>query len=290
MRCELTIVIVAYRCDELLAQCLDSLAPQIDAVGARVVVVDNGSSAPTAALVGHYAFATRVDPGANVGFARANNLVLAGVEEGDVLLLNPDTVVPDGALAAALAALHARPEVGVVGPKLVRPDGTLDHACKRGFPTPASSSAYFLRLDRLFPRSPRLGAYRASTLDPDAEGYVDAVNGAFMLVRGAALRAVGPLDEAFWMYGEDLDWCYRFHRAGWRVLYLPEPVTHVKWGSSSRFRDGRATWAFHRAMWLFYRKHHARAASAPVGALIFAAIHLKLTVALARNAVARRLL
>jgi hypothetical protein len=200
--------------------------------------------------------------------------------EGQVLLLlNPDTVVPRGGLQQAIAALEARSEVGMLGCKLVRPSGELDHACKRGIPSPLSSAAYFLGLHRWSWATRRVfvsTAYTAEHLGEDEAGEVGAINGAFMLVRRAALMDVGPLDETFWMYGEDLDWCLRFWNAGWGVYYWPGvSVVHVKSGSAGAVRSLKANRAFHQAMWLFYRKHQARGGISPVDFVVFIGILLR---------------
>jgi hypothetical protein len=214
---------------------------------------------------------------ANVGFAAANNVGLAEIDTECVLLLNPDTVVPRVGLRSALDAMAHSPRVGMIGCKLVRPDGSLDHACKRGFPTPLSALMYFLNLHRLFPRSATTTSYVGGAQPADEAGLVDAVNGAFMLVRKRARDEVGLLDERFWMYGEDLDWCFRFWEAGWHVLYWPELiVVHVKGGSSTSTRSWRVNKAFHDAMWLFYAKHQAARSRRVVRWAIRLAIYAKL--------------
>jgi GT2 family glycosyltransferase len=205
-----------------------------------------------------------------------------------VLLLNHDTVVPPHALERAVEALDARPEVGMLGCKLVQPDGRLDKACKRGIPTPLGSLAYFTGLSRLAPRSRRLASYTAGHVGDDETAVVDAVNGAFMLVRREALDDVGLLDERYWLYMEDLDWCYRFALHGWPVLYWPEvEVVHVKGASSGRLRRWRTNYAFHRGMWLFYRTHQAPHRPRPVTAAVWLAIWSKLAVSATSSAVRR---
>jgi hypothetical protein len=149
--------------------------------------------------------------------------------------------------------------------------------------------AYFPGLSRLRPESPRLARYMAGHLSPDQASPVDAVNGAFMLVRREALAQVGPLDEDFWLYMEDLDWCYRFWEAGWPVLYWPgAEVVHVKGGSATKNRSWRANHAFHRGMWLFYRKHYLANRSPVVSGLVWLAVWGKLGMSAARSLVARR--
>jgi N-acetylglucosaminyl-diphospho-decaprenol L-rhamnosyltransferase len=140
-----------------------------------------------------------------------------------------------------------------------------------------------LGLSRLFPRSRRFGRYNLTYLDPDLPAEVDSVVGAFMMVRGAAARQVGLLDETFFMYGEDLDWAYRMKGRGWKVLYNPDVVVlHHKGASSSR-NLRKATVEFYRAMHIFYRKHYAAGTNFPLGLLIVGAIWLKCGLSLAAN-------
>jgi N-acetylglucosaminyl-diphospho-decaprenol L-rhamnosyltransferase len=277
----LSVVIVSYRCRDLLADCLASLDAERRLVPMRVVVVDNDSRDGTlASLRRDFPWVEAIDAGANLGFSRANNLVLAGVRTEFVLLLNPDTVVIPGALAASLDALASRPGIGMLGCKLVKADGSLDHACKRGFPTLLSALGHFSGVGR--------GGYTAGHLGEDEEGPVDAINGAFMLVRRSALEAVGLLDEDFWMYGEDLDWCWRFWHAGWPVLYWPgATVRHLKGGSSGPARTWRTNLEFHRSMAIFYRKHYAADHAAVVNVAVQAGIWVKLGLSASRSAMRR---
>jgi len=172
--------------------------------------------------------------------------------------------------------------VGMLGCKLVRLDGSLDKACKRGFPTPLSSLYYFTGITRFASRSPRFAQYTAGHIAEDEAAFVDAVNGAFMLVRREALDAVGLLDERYWLYMEDLDWCYRFSQCGWPVLYWPEvEVIHVKAGSSGHPRRWRANYAFHRGMWLFYRTHYASKHHPLVTVLVWFGVWSKLIISAA---------
>ncbi|MDF1512767.1 MAG: glycosyltransferase family 2 protein, partial [Anaerolineae bacterium] len=145
----------------------------------------------------------------------------------------------------------------VVGPKLVRLDGSLDKACKRSFPTPEVSFYRLIGLSRLFPKHHRFGKYNLTYLDEDQIAEVDSVVGAFMLIRRDAIEKVGLLDETFFMYGEDLDWSYRIKEAGYRVMYFPEvTVLHIKRASSRQFPRSKVE--FWRAMEIFYRKYYAQ--------------------------------
>ena len=165
----------------------------------------------------------------NIGFSAANNLVLRESDADFVLLLNPDTEVYAGTLDAALARLRSDRRIGMVGCKLVTESGALDHACKRSFPTPAERPG---PLHRTRPLPGMWPGRSASTAQPTSTttklGEVDAINGAFMLCRAEAVREVGLLDEGYWLYMEDLDWCARFWRAGWKIFYEPA------WGGPTR--------------------------------------------------------
>jgi N-acetylglucosaminyl-diphospho-decaprenol L-rhamnosyltransferase len=200
-----------------------------------------------------------------------------------VLLLNPDTVVPPGVLAAMVAFMDANPEAGAAGPKLVRFDGSLDLACRRSFPSPEVSLYRMLGLSRLFPHHRRLASYNLTYLSPDDIYEVDSVVGAFMMVRTSALYTVGLLDEEFFMYGEDLDWAYRMKNEGWKVLYNGQvQVFHHK-GASSRKRSTKSVFAFYRSMLVFYRKHYYRSTARPISWLVIAGIYLGGALALVQN-------
>jgi GT2 family glycosyltransferase len=287
----LSIIIVSYRCRERVLRCLASLADGSRGLTSEVIVVDNASGDGTVEAVRQdHPELTLIESGENRGFAWAVNRAMERATGDQLLLLNPDTFVPEGALAAAVEELESRPEVGMLGCKLVQPDGSLDKACKRGFPTPLTSLAYFSGLSRLAPRSRRLAGYTAGHVGEDETAVVDAVNGAFMLVRRAAVEAVGPLDERYWLYMEDLDWCYRFGEAGWPVLYWPGvEVTHEKGGSSGHPRRWRTNYAFHRGMWLFYRTHYAPTRPRAVTSLVWLGVWSKLGLSACSSALTRSL-
>lgn len=277
--CDLGIVIVNYNTRDLLRACLRTLYASQGDFTLEVCVVDNGSTDGSGEMVAtEFPQARRILNPDNRGYPAANNqgLRLLGFPNGAeaprfALLLNPDTELPPDALAKMLAFMDAHPEAGVVGPKLVRQDGSLDLACRRSFPSPEVSFYRFSGLARLFPRSRRFGRYNLTYLDPDEMAEVDAVVGAFMMVRREAIAKVGLLDEGFFMYGEDLDWCYRIKAVGWKVYYNPEvTVLHIKRAASAR--NPRAQVEFWRAMEYFYRKHYAARTPWPVHILILGAI------------------
>jgi GT2 family glycosyltransferase len=278
---DLEIVIVSHGAGELLRRCLRSLREHPANGTMRVTVVDSGSPDSTPDMVEREFPEVRLLRRENIGFSAANNVVLREDEARAVLLLNPDTEVYAGTLDASLARLYSNERIGMVGCKLVTESGELDHACKRSFPTPLSALAHFTGIGRGNDAGESLSQYRATHLGDDDPGEVDAVNGAFMLCRGEAVREVGLLDEGYWLYMEDLDWCRRFWQAGWKVFYEPAGVAlHVKGGSSGKRRAPKQEIAFHRGMGRFYRRFDAEEHNPLVNAAVYAGIAAKLAVSL----------
>jgi GT2 family glycosyltransferase len=288
---DLAIVIVSYNVRDLLANCLHSIEGRDPGLDLEVWVVDNGSVDDTATMVRERFPWVTLRTSTNVGFSRGNNLALREVLHRSrecglpryVLLLNPDTVVPPGALNELVGFLDAHPEAGAAGPKLLLGDGSLDLACRRSFPTPAVSFWHFVGLGRLFPKNRYFARYNLTFLDPDAVSEVDSVVGACMLVRGEVVAAVGLLDEAFFMYGEDLDWALRIKAAGWKVLYNGQVIVHHLKRASSRQRSTRSILAFYQAMLIFFAKHYAPRTTLPVRWLVVAGIYLRAALALLVN-------
>jgi GT2 family glycosyltransferase len=286
---ELETVIVSHGAEGLLRRCLASLRENPPAGEMRVTVVDSGSPDSTPDMVAREFPQVRLLRQANIGFSAANNLVLRGTEADAVLLLNPDTEVYAGTLDAALARLRSEARIGMVGVKLVTESGELDHACKRSFPTPLSALAHFTGIGRKEDATGALSQYRATQLGDDEPGEVDAVNGAFMLCRAEAVSEVGLLDEGYWLYMEDLDWCHRFWDAGWKVFYEPAGTAlHVKGGSSGARRAPRQEVAFHRGMARFYRRFDAPEHNPLLNAAVYAGIGVKLLTSLAITAIKGR--
>lgn len=288
-RSDLEVVIVSHGAEGLLRRCLASLEAHPPARPMRVTVVDSGSTDSTPDMVAAEFPSVELIREENIGFSAANNLVLGRSEASFILLLNPDTEVYEGSLDLALERLDGDPAIGMVGVKLVMPSGELDHACKRSFPTPIGALAHFSGIGRHSGASESLSQYRATVLGDDEPGEVDAVNGAFMLVKRDAMAGAGLLDEGYWLYMEDLDWCRRFWLAGWKVFYEPAgTVLHVKGGSSGKRRGFRQEVAFHRGMGRFYRRFDAPGSPAPLNLLVYIGIAAKLALSLSISAVHNR--
>jgi N-acetylglucosaminyl-diphospho-decaprenol L-rhamnosyltransferase len=282
----LEVVIVSYHCRDLTRACLRSLETHPASPETRVWVVDNASSDGTAEMIrAEFPEVQIIESSRNLGFAAANNLALQGTTAPYVLVLNPDTRVTPGALDHLLELMDARPEIGIAGCRLEREDGTFDHAARRSFPTPLGALAHFTGLGRSERVPAALSQYRAPGID---SGPVDAVNGAFMLIRRAALEEVGLFDEGYWMYMEDLDLCYRFCLSGWTTWYEPAvTVVHLKGATSGPVRSSRLIYAFHYGMLRFYRKHYARRSAFVTNVVVYVGIAAKLAVSVVRSELRR---
>jgi GT2 family glycosyltransferase len=252
---QLVVIIVNYNSCELLRGCLASISASDEDIGYEVHVVDNQSSDDSCEMVRReFPWFRLVVADANLGFARANNLVLRSTDSDFVLLLNPDTVISGGVFSKCVRFLQDHSDVGMMTCKLVTGDGTLDLACRRSFPSVFDGLCRATGLSSAFPRSRVLARYNLTYLDEHQAAEVDAINGAFMMVRREAIRQVGILDEDYFMYGEDLDWSFRFKKAGWKVAYVPEcTVLHFKGGTSDKVSD-RMIREFFRSMRLFVIK------------------------------------
>ena len=283
---ELSVVIVSYRCADLLAECLDSLALNRADVDMEVMVVDNASGDDTVAVAERYPWVQVEALDDNLGFARANNRAMDRARGRAVLVLNPDTVLPEGSLRQCLDYLWADPAIGVLSPRLIDREGRLDRRCHRGFPTLWSSFCYFTTLDRVL-KGPRSRWYTMGHVPEDQTLDVESVSGAFMLMPADAMRRVGGFDEQFFMYAEDIDLSLRFVKAGYRVVYWPGvEVVHVGAGSNvAGQRPPAANAAYFRTMAPFVRKHRR----GPSGMLLALTVWLAGEAMLAGTEVRRRL-
>jgi N-acetylglucosaminyl-diphospho-decaprenol L-rhamnosyltransferase len=287
---DLSIVVLNYNTRDHLRACLESLQHEGSTsisggpLEAEVLVVDNASDDGSADMVAReFDWVSLIRSPRNGGFAYGNNQALRRINGELALVLNPDTLVPRGGIGQLVRRMTHHPEAGVVGPKLLRPDGTMHLACRRSFPTPSVALYRLTGLSRLFPRSPRFGRYNLTFVDPDLPIEVDSVCGACMLVRRSVMERVGFLDERFFMYGEDLDWCLRTRAAGWTVRYEPGIVVQHQHGAASRQRALRTTYHFFRAMDLFYRKHYVNHYHPLVTGAVRTAIYGALALAMCRT-------
>ncbi|MGQ9567464.1 MAG: glycosyltransferase family 2 protein [Anaerolineae bacterium] len=271
-RVDLSIVIVNWNVRDLLLRCLDSLWAEVERQEGHilslaassylfeVIVVDNASSDGSVDMVrGSYPWVRLLANEVNRGFTQANNQGLALARGRYVLLLNPDTEVRPGALRTMLRWMDEHPRAGALGPRVRYPDGSVQPT-RRRFPTLATAFLESTFLHQWFPRNPVALRYHMADRGDEEEQAVDWVVGACLLLRGEAVRQVGPLDEGFFMYSEELDYCARLRAAGWEVAYLPAAeVVHHEGRSSEQVPVARQ-YHFDVSKVCFYRKHHGSAA------------------------------
>lgn len=255
----LSVVIVNFNVRQFLENALISLARAMDGIDGEVFVVDNASDDGSAEMVRtKFPTVRLIENTVNVGFARANNQALRLAAGEFLLLINPDTVVQEDTLRVMLRFFRDHSDAGLAGCKILNPDGSLQLPCRRSYPTPWVAFTKITGLSTLFPTSRLFGKYNLTYRDPDATYPVDAVSGSFMMIRRAVYDAVGGLDEQFFMYGEDLDWCYRVQQAGFNVYYVHETqIVHYK-GESTRRSNLDEVRVFYGAMELFVQKHFHR--------------------------------
>jgi GT2 family glycosyltransferase len=288
---EISICIVTLNCWGVLEACLESLAKTDPAVSHEVILVDNASKDGTPALVRrHFPDVRLLENARNVGFTRATNQAIAESSGRYILWLNPDTVLRRESLLRLLEFLEDRPEVGIVGPKVLNEDGSFQPQCRRGLPTPSASLFYMLGLHRLFPGNPRFGAYLLTHLPVDQPSPVAAVSGCCLMARREVWQEIGCLDEDIFGFGEDVEWCVRARKAGWEVWYRPESViVHLKGRGGVQSRPFHKVWGLHQAMWVFYRKHLQQDYSLPVTGLVWLGVGTSLSLSFLALSV-RRLL
>lgn len=285
MSVDVSILIVNYNTCRLTLDCLRSVMDSDTNYSYEIILIDNHSSdGSIESIRSEFPKVTLIANEENTGFARANNQGIAVASGRYVLLLNSDTVVRKDTLETMVSFMDGRPDLGASGCKIILPDGSLDKACKRGFPTPAASFYYAFGFSKLFPDRARFNGYQLGYLDPDQDYPVDCLVGAFMLLRRETIDEVGGLDEEFFMYGEDLDWCFRIKEAGWGIYYYPQTsIVHLK-GGSARRRPFKIVYEFHRAMILFHRKHYSKRYNRMINGAVYAGVGVKFALSLLRNA------
>jgi GT2 family glycosyltransferase len=244
---KISIVIVSYNVSKLLDECLQSVARALQGIDGEVFVVDNHSKDNTLTMLKEKHPEVRVIANeVNVGFSRANNQAIRLSEAEYVLLLNPDTVVYENTLHGVLDFMDQHPQAGGAGVRMLTREGHRAPESRRSIPTPWVAMLKMLGATR---------RYYMSHLSWDEPGQIEAVSGAFFLVRRKALDQVGLLDEDYFMYGEDIDLSYRLLKGGWQNWYLPYDIIHYK-GESTQKSSFRYVHTFYQAMLIFFRKHY----------------------------------
>lgn len=253
---DISVIIVSYNVKSFLQHCINSVKNASKHLNVELFVVDNNSIDGTGEMVQQvfpdvYFIANKN----NLGFGKANNQALKLSKGRYVLFLNPDTLIEENTLDIFVDFMDKNEKIGMVGPKILNSDGTLQLACRRSFPSPSVALPKLLGLSALFPKNKIFGKYNLSYLDPDESYAVDAISGSIMFCRGDLIRKLKGFDEDFFMYGEDLDLCRRIQLTGSLVYYLPETtIIHHK-GESSKSAPFDSLMAFYKAMDIFFGKH-----------------------------------
>jgi GT2 family glycosyltransferase len=252
----------------------------------ELIVVDNGSTDSTIAMLQtEFPTVRLIRNDTNLGFARPINQALHASLGKYLLLLNPDTIVLSGSINELVAYLESNPEVGICGPKVLNRDGTLQKACRRGVSRPWAAFSYFSGLSSLFPHSKFFGGYLLNYLDEDETHQVDGISGSCMLIRRQVIEQIGYLDERYFAYQEDADYCFQAKNCGWKVVYLPtSQIIHFGGQGGSRVQPYRSIYEWHRSYYLYYRKNLARDYFILFNWFYYFLMGLKLVLALTANA------
>jgi len=252
----ISIVIVNYKVPQCLIEAMHSirLAKYYDRC--EVIIIDNASGDNSKEMVTSlFREVQWIQLKSNIGFGKACNIGAEAARGRYLLLLNPDTVISPNTLESAVDFMESHPKAGLMGPKILNPDGTLQLSCRRSVPTPSIAFYYFAGLSHIFPKSRRFGRYHLTYMDEDETAQVDVISGSFMFMRRELFNEIGGFDKRFFMYGEDIDFCYRIIKAGHEVWYYPEvKIVHRK-GKSSSKRLIRSRLDFYEAMFIFSSKY-----------------------------------
>lgn len=237
-------------------ECVASLHENTGTLPVEVIVVDNQSTDGTPEEIReHFPSVTLIQNDANLGFAKANNIGLAAARGGYLCLVNSDVVVPAGCLESMVTFMDRTLDIGMLGPKMLAPGGGIGQSVMR-LPTVWNTLCCSLGLHALFPTSKLFGSFLMNNYPYDSIDDVEVLTGWFWMVRRRAFAAVGGLDERFFMYGEDIDWSYRFRKAGWRVVFYPESAALHYGAASSAQAPTRFYVEMRRANLQYFQKHY----------------------------------
>ncbi|GMU95350.1 MULTISPECIES: glycosyltransferase [Ignavibacterium] len=253
---DLSIIIVNYNVKEYLKNLLHSIRKASQNLSTEIIVIDNASDDGSVEMLREkFPDVKLIANEKNLGFGKANNIGLKEAKGKYILLINPDTLVAEDTFTKLIEFFESHPDAGMVGCKILNPDGTLQLACRRSFPGPWTSFTKVTGLSSLFPKSKLFARYNLTYLDENQTYEVDAISGSFMMLRKDVYDKVGGFDEQFFMYGEDLDLCYRIQKAGYKIYYVhTTQIIHYK-GESTKRSSLDETKVFYQAMHLFVKKH-----------------------------------
>ena len=285
---DLSIIIINYMTYEKTVNAIESIYKYTKDVSFEILLVDNGSKNQDKYLLEEYTKDTPqiifIPSKNNLGFGKGNNLALCQAKGRYVCFLNSDTELTANSFFYGINYLKNNPAIGAITPRLIDANGLLDNGCKRGFPTVKDSLYYFLKLEKITGNKKKYGNYKLSYLSEHQINEVDVISGAFFLIKKTLLDEIGSFDEDFFMYGEDIDLCYRIKEAGYKILYNPNlgDVIHYK-GSSGKKRRVRTLFHFYDAMIIFYTKHYRKDNNFLINILVYISVYTMFVIKLIIN-------
>lgn len=256
----ISICIVTFKVRDLLKDCLVSIDQNPPSVPYEIIVVDNHSEDGTIEMLQqHYPLVRYAVNESNEGYTRPMNQALKMASGRVLVQLNPDTLALPGAFDCLLDFMGARPQVGICTPKVLNRDGTLQKQCRRSAARPWDAITYFSGLSRRFPHSRKFARYLMTYLDENEVNEVEAVSGSCMVIRREVIDQIGYLDEQFFAYQEDADFCFRAREAGWKIFYVPQAqIVHFGGEGGSKVDVYQSVYQWHRSYYLYYHKHLAK--------------------------------
>ncbi|SMC21002.1 hypothetical protein SAMN02745134_01171 [Clostridium acidisoli DSM 12555] len=283
----LSIIILNWNAKDLLKDCLNSIYKNTKDLSYEIIIVDNNSSDRSCAMVKenflHRENCSLIENKDNKGFAWGNNQAIRVAKGRAILLLNPDTLVNEEAINKTYECLVNDEKLGVAGCKVLNTDGTLQLACRRMAPRPKDAFFKIFGISKLFKNNKNLTRYNLTHVSEDEFLDVDSVSGCFLMIKREVIDKIGLLDETFFMYGEEMDWCMRAKKAGYIVRYCPVgTIIHYK-GESSKKLGVKATYEFYRAMIIFYNKYNKGESIFLFDWVVYIGIVLLGTVAIIKN-------
>jgi len=286
----ISILVINYRTFELTKNTINSIIKHTSDVEYEIILLDNASHDGSIEALEDY-FSDIIDSETlkvvknpfNKGFSYGNNIGINHARGDVIVLVNSDIEINNNIISHIDLYLKTKNYSEIIGPKIVLPDGKFEHGCKRGFPTPESALLYLLNLDeKIKLKSNR--SYKMHELGEDEMGDVDAISGAFLVIPRKIIDKIGYLDETFFMYGEDLDWCYRAKKSGFKVVYQPQlgTVTHYR-GQSGKKLNWKVLWEFYRAMFVFHKKHYKKKYNILINTIVYIGIYAMYLAKAAKN-------
>lgn len=258
---DVSFVIVSLNTSNYLKGCLESLVDSLkDSFQYEIIIVDNGSKDGSLQMVSeNFPFVTIIRNPENYGYTKAMNIGLKICKGNYLVQLNPDVVVYPETFQTVISYLEQQKVIGICTPKIINSDGSLQKQCRRSFARPWDVLTYFLGLDRIFPNSKLFGRYLLTYLPEDEISDVDSVSGSCMVIRKEVTEKIGYLDEQFFAYQEDTDFCFRAKESNWRIIYFPNAIIkHFGGRGGSLNQPYKSITAWHKSYFLYYKKHLAK--------------------------------